>query len=135
MVISEETRHRLYQRLEEVLGHDDAATLMEHLPPVGWADVATKTDIENLRVATKTDIENLRVDIENLRAATKTDIENLRVATKTDIENLRVAIDSSVKLTRSEILGRVERELRMQTWRFITVVAAFASLAIASPHL
>jgi hypothetical protein len=46
MAITEETRHRMYQRLEEVLGPEQAATLMEHLPPVGWADVATKRDLE-----------------------------------------------------------------------------------------
>ena len=46
MAITEQNRHQLYQRLEEVLGREQAATLMEHLPPVGWADVATKRDLE-----------------------------------------------------------------------------------------
>ncbi len=48
MAITEESRHRMYQRLEEVMGHDDASILMEHLPPVGWADVATKRDLDHL---------------------------------------------------------------------------------------
>ena len=48
MAISEESRHELYQRLEQVLGAKQAATLMEHLPPVGWADVATRRDLEAL---------------------------------------------------------------------------------------
>ena len=46
MAISEEARHELYRGLEELLGHERATTLMEHLPPVGWADVATKRDLE-----------------------------------------------------------------------------------------
>lgn len=41
MAIDEQERHRLHQRLEEVLGPDEAGTLMAHLPPLGWADVAT----------------------------------------------------------------------------------------------
>ena len=48
MAISEESRHHLYQRLEEVLGPSEATVLMEHLPPVGWADVATKRDLDAL---------------------------------------------------------------------------------------
>jgi hypothetical protein len=48
--ISEESRHHLYQRLEEALGPEEATVLMEHLPPVGWADVATKRDLDVLEV-------------------------------------------------------------------------------------
>jgi len=45
MAIDERARHELHRKLEEVLGADEAATLMAHLPPVGWADVATKHDV------------------------------------------------------------------------------------------
>ena len=48
MVLDERSRHQLYLRLEEALGPDAATTLMEHLPPVGWADVATKRDLDAL---------------------------------------------------------------------------------------
>lgn len=46
MAIDERSRHRMYERLQEVLGEEEAATLMEHLPPVGWADVVTKRDLD-----------------------------------------------------------------------------------------
>ena len=45
MVVDERSRHELYRRLEEVLGPEAATTLIEHLPPVGWADVSTKGDL------------------------------------------------------------------------------------------
>ena len=48
MVLDERSRHELYLRLEEVLGPKAATTLMEHLPPIGWADVATKRDLDSL---------------------------------------------------------------------------------------
>ncbi|MFN8035106.1 MAG: hypothetical protein U0V73_04165 [Acidimicrobiia bacterium] len=48
MAIDERSRHELYRKLEQVLGADEATTLMEHLPPVGWADVATKRDLDHL---------------------------------------------------------------------------------------
>ena len=49
MAITEESRHRLYPRLEGLLGTEEATTLMEYFPPVGWADVATKRDLDSLR--------------------------------------------------------------------------------------
>jgi tRNA A37 N6-isopentenylltransferase MiaA len=49
MAVDEDRRHQLYRRLEEVLGPDEAGTLMDHLPPAGWADVARRSDIEALR--------------------------------------------------------------------------------------
>jgi len=61
MAIDERTRHQLFLRLEEVLGDEDATTLMEHLPPVGWAEVATKTDIGMLQ-GDLTDLER-RMDL------------------------------------------------------------------------
>ena len=48
MTITEANRHQLHQALITALGEEEAATLMEHLPPVGWADVATKTDLDHL---------------------------------------------------------------------------------------
>jgi hypothetical protein len=48
MAIDERARHELHRKLEQVLGADEAATLMSHLPPVGWADVATKHDLAQL---------------------------------------------------------------------------------------
>ena len=44
MVLDERARHELFLRLEAALGPESAETLMEMMPPVGWADVATKRD-------------------------------------------------------------------------------------------
>ncbi len=64
MAIDERSRHRMYLKLEEVLGSEEAATLMDHLPPVGWADVATKRDLERLELATRRDIEQLELRLD-----------------------------------------------------------------------
>jgi hypothetical protein len=49
MTVDERARHRLYRRLEEVLGTEEAGTLMAQLPPVSIQDLATKRDLEILR--------------------------------------------------------------------------------------
>ena len=45
MPVDERSRHLLYRKLEAVLGPEEAGTLMEHLPPAGLANLATKDDL------------------------------------------------------------------------------------------
>ena len=70
MAITEKQRHELFTKAEEVLGEANAETLMSHLPPVGWADVATTRDLDGLRsdfnaqrVSMKQDMELLRLEL------------------------------------------------------------------------
>jgi hypothetical protein len=62
-MISEEARRELYTRLEQVLGAKEAATLMEHQPPVGWADVATKRDLDQTATLLRTEMTALEYRI------------------------------------------------------------------------
>ena len=107
MSISQAKRTELHQELREKLTVDTADTLMEHLPPGGWGEVATKSDIESLRVATKSDIESLRVatktDIELLRVATQRDIAELKAATQADIAELKAETQSEFALVRKDL--------------------------------
>jgi hypothetical protein len=73
MAVTEPERLQMHRALTEAIGEEEAGTLMAHLPPVGWADVATKQDIEHLReltterfrtVATKQDIAELRAHMD-----------------------------------------------------------------------
>ena len=65
MVLDERARHELFLRLEEVLGPESAETLMEMMPPVGWADIATKRDLDALE-----DRMNLRFELMDQRFGT-----------------------------------------------------------------
>lgn len=46
MAADDRDRYRLQQRLEEVLGPEEASTLMTHLPPSRWDQVVTKDDLD-----------------------------------------------------------------------------------------
>ena len=49
MSITESQRFELHQSLRNELGVSVADTLMEHLPPSGWSDVARRADLETIR--------------------------------------------------------------------------------------
>jgi hypothetical protein len=64
MAPDEASRLELYHKLEETIGHDPATTLMEYLPPTGWADVATKADLAALQAATKAELAAFKVEMD-----------------------------------------------------------------------
>ena len=70
MSVDERSRHRLYRKLEEILGPEEAGTLMDHLPPAGFSDLVTKDDLrlglDSLEQRLKAEIQGLRADTESL---------------------------------------------------------------------
>jgi hypothetical protein len=136
----------LYEGLIEALGQQRATTLMEHLPPVGWADVATRTDLDHQAAAIKagfdqqfaalrTQIERLDAKIdgraEQLDAKIDRSIEQLDAKFDRSIEQLDAKIDSSTALLRTEIEARFNGfEMRMErTMRENLRTMVFALLA------
>jgi hypothetical protein len=71
MAVSESDRHALYERLERVIGKRSTETMMSLLPPAGWADVATKHDLDQLeaRVETKLEAMESRINERIIRTA------------------------------------------------------------------
>ena len=70
MDVDERARHQLRQRLTEVLGPDEAGTLMASLPPSGYAELATKTDLRRVKeeLELKIDVtkQELRAEMQGL---------------------------------------------------------------------
>jgi hypothetical protein len=81
MAVDERARHELHGRLDDVLGREEATTLMSLLPPVGWADVATKHDLDSLRI-------ELRAEIGQLRGELRGEIGQLRGEFHRDLDVL-----------------------------------------------
>ena len=138
MASNEDDRHRLHQHLEEVLGRDDANTLMEHLPPTGWANVATKDDVEHLRVSTTHHLDQLRAqmvhefELRDVRFE-RIDLRFQQVDARIDqMEQRFDQIDQRFGSFRLEMKADLERALRMQTFAIVglmfTMLSAFVAL-------
>jgi hypothetical protein len=130
MAPSASARQHLFRTLEGVLGTEDAATLMDHLPPGGWDEVATTTDVRGLG-------SDLRGEVAGLRGELKGDIAELRGELKGDIADLRsdVAEMRAQMVTRDELPRILDLHLdaRMgaiaRQWTFANVAMSATMLA------
>jgi len=113
-VIDERARHELYRAIEELLGTRIADTLMALLPPVGWADVATKDDL--LQLESRLDA---RLDARFARAEGRTDARFGAVDARVRALDVRFeAIDarfSRMDARFAQLEGQLDRSLREQT--------------------
>ena len=125
MSITEASRFQLRTAIGLILSEEAADTLMELLPPVGWADVATKTDLQHLR-------DELKSDIHSLRNELKGDIQNLRVATKTDLQHLRDELKGDMRALQLTIEATFEMRLHEQTRWLITTMIAMNTVMLAA---
>jgi hypothetical protein len=98
MAVDERARHELHGRLDDVLGREEATTLMSLLPPVGWADVATKHDVDSLRI-------ELRAEIGQLRGELRGEIGQLRGEFHRDLAALTRTLMISMLTTVIAVAG------------------------------
>jgi hypothetical protein len=146
MAISEDRRHEMYEGLIEALGRERATTLMEHLPPVGWADVATKRDLDQQTLVLRRDMEaefgKFRAEIASVRAELGSEIASVRSELGSEIASVRAELGSEIASLRTEIAAaetRVERSITEQSRVFVIAVltsnATLATLAFAAARL
>ena len=81
----------MYDDLKGVITVESADELMAYLPPVGWADVATKSDLAMVR----SEIDALRVEMRTEMSAMRNDLRSEFVVgiadLKTDLQRWTIA--------------------------------------------
>jgi hypothetical protein len=141
MAADDATRRRLFELLARDTSSETASLLMENLPPQGWPELATKTDIARLDGR----MDGLRERIAALAEATAARFDGIdarfdgidaRFAGLDEhVEGLAHKIDASS----DRVLNLVGAELRNHSRSFIygsiCVVLATAAVVLASIRL
>lgn len=114
-VITEAQRFEMHTCLRGLMGEEVANTMMEHLPPSGWSDVARKADLDQAQIVLKSEIALVRGDLDQAQAALKSDINQIQK----DVARVEADLKASTASLREEI-----RNVRNSIWSSLGITAA-----------
>ena len=134
MAVDERSRHALHSKLEKMLGEEEAVTLMELVPPVGWGEVATRRDLDALRG----DMDALRSDFRDFRKAIRSDLGGVREETKNDVGDFRTAFTrdiDDIKSSIRDLRAIVDGHFRTTVFSLLTLFIALAGVVLVAVRL
>ena len=109
MTLDETTRFRITNKFVGILGEEDAAKLMDAIPPIDWERFATKDDITAATILTKAEMElefaNLRAEVAVQFAEVRTEFADVRTEMRTGFANLRAEFAHSMRINTLTIIG------------------------------
>lgn len=123
MSITNEDRYNLQTKAHDLLGRKEGATLMELLPPVGWADVATKRDLDQLeeRLIAKFELRFGGIDSRMSRIDQRFD----------GIDQRFDGLDQTIRTALAEQNAAIQTDLRKMQGMLLSAMVALATLATA----
>ena len=109
MTLDETTRFRITNKFVGILGDEDAAKLMDAIPPIDWDRFATKEDIAAATILTKAEMElefaNFRTEVAVQFAEVRTEFADVRTEMRTGFANLRAEFAHSMRINTLTIIG------------------------------
>ena len=109
MTLDETTRFRITNKFVGILGDEDAAKLMDAIPPIDWDRFATKDDIAAATILAKAEMElefaNFRSEVAVQFAEVRTEFADVRTEMRTGFANLRAEFAHSMRVNTMTIIG------------------------------
>ena len=109
MTLDETTRFRITNKFVGILGEEDAAKLMDAIPPIDWDRFATKDDITAATILTKAEMElefaNFRTEVAVQFAEVRTEFADVRTEMRTGFADLRAEFAHSMRINTLTIIG------------------------------
>ena len=149
MTLDETTRFRITNKFVGVLGDEDAAKLMDAIPPIDWDRFATKDDIAAATILTKAEMElefaNFRTEVAVQFADARTAVagqfaqvrEEMRsefADVRTDMNNRFAEVQLSfakVDVKFAEADAKMQKAFRAHTLTMISCIFTFNALMVS----
>jgi hypothetical protein len=133
MTLDETTRFRISNKFVGILGDEDAAKLMDAIPPIDWDRFATKDDIAAATILTKAEMElefaNFRTEVAVQFAEVRTEFAAVRSEMRTEFADFRNEMRTEFADVRTEMrAGFAQTDLKFNEMKteFANIRAEFA---------
>lgn len=124
MALTHAQRNSMFNTLAEVMGQDDAEILMQHLPPSGWDNVATKEDLRagfaEIHAAMSAGFAHAATERAQGFAQAATERAEMKVQTATELAEIKVQTATDL----AEIVRR-------QAWHLYIVVSTIVLATVS----
>ena len=114
MSVTEYERHQIFQWYEEAMGSERAKIMMNLVPPVGWGEVATRTDLAALANGLRGEMSVLASELRGEMAELRGDLRGEMAELRGEMAELR----GEMKAGNAELLRTL----------FFAIVASNATL-------
>ena len=150
MSITDRQRLKLLRTLETVIGPEDASTLMDHLPPVTWANVATvdhvsaigdqttktlRSEMQVLSTQLRSEMSELRVELRSDMTALSNQLRNemnqLGTELRGEMNQLGIQLRSEIDQHGSRLEATIERGFRRQILALVTLGTTWFAITAA----
>jgi hypothetical protein len=127
MTLDETTRFRITNKFVGILGDEDAAKLMDAIPPINWDRFATKDDIAAATILSKAEME---LEFANFRTEVSVQFADARTAVAGQFSQVREEMRTEFADVRNEMrTGFAEVHTEMNS-RFAEVQAGFSKVDV-----
>ena len=148
MSITDRQRLKLLRTLETVIGPEDASTLMDLLPPVTWANVATvdhvsaigdqttktlRSEMQVLSTQLRSEMSELRVELRSdmtvLSNQLRSEMNQLGTELRSEMNEFGIQLRSEIDQHGSRLEAAIERGFRRQILALGTLGTAWFAIA------
>jgi hypothetical protein len=127
MPTNDQSRQELFAILDDALGARGATLLMAAIPPFEWSELATKRDLDSLRVELRGEMAELRGDMSGLRG----ELRGLRG----EMTGLQGELHGEIKELGGELVDRMAANTRTVVYANLGAMMGLGALVLAATRL